>query len=126
MLALTETLVSPVSWTHHWSWLVWSRSWRSALWSVHRQVAVALLVLLGLAVAAPYLWLQPGPLAFVDHQLTGAGGGGGPGLWLVAEDRRRRASLRGGGGPDADGAAARPGPGGMRGRHLPAGGSSLQ
>ena len=93
VLALTELLVSPVSWTHHWSWLVVVPIVAVGLWSVHRQVAVALLVLLGLAVAAPYLWLQHGPLAFVATNSLVLAAAVVLVLWLVAEGRRR-ASLR--------------------------------
>jgi len=93
VLALTELLVSPVSWTHHWSWLVVVPIVAVGLWSVHRQVAVALLVLLGLAVAAPYLWLQHGPLAFVATNSLVLAAAAVLVLWLVAEGRRR-ASLR--------------------------------
>ena len=93
VLALTELLVSPVSWTHHWSWLVVVPIVAVGLWSVHRQVAVALLVLLGLAVAAPYLWLQHGPLAFLATNSLVLAAAVVLVLWLVAEGRRR-ASLR--------------------------------
>jgi len=93
VLALTELLVSPVSWTHHWSWLVVVPIVAVGLWSVHRQVAVALLVLLALAVAAPYLWLQHGPLAFVATNSLVLAAAAVLVLWLVAEGRRR-ASLR--------------------------------
>ena len=93
VLALTELLVSPVSWTHHWSWLVVVPIVAVGLWSVHRQVAVALLVLLALAVAAPYLWLQHGPLAFVATNSLVLAAAVVLVLWLVAEGRRR-ASLR--------------------------------
>ena len=89
VLALTELLVSPVSWTHHWSWLVVVPIVAVGLWSVHRQVAVALLVLLGLAVAAPYLWLQHGPLAFVATNSLVLAAAAVLVLWLVAEGRRR-------------------------------------
>jgi alpha-1,2-mannosyltransferase len=89
VLALTELLVSPVSWTHHWSWLVVVPIVAVGLWSVHRQVAVALLVLLALAVAAPYLWLQHGPLAFLATNSLVLAAAVVLVLWLVAEGRRR-------------------------------------
>ena len=47
VLALTELLVSPVSWSHHWSWLAVAPIAVVTLWPVHRAVAVALSVLVG-------------------------------------------------------------------------------
>ena len=64
-LSLTELLISPVSWTHHWSWLVIAPIAVVSLWSVHRAVAWLLLALVLLAVLAPYLWLQSGPPSYV-------------------------------------------------------------
>jgi alpha-1,2-mannosyltransferase len=64
-LGLTELLVSPVSWTHHWSWVAIAPIAAVSLWRVHRAVAWLLLVLVGLAVAAPYLWIQHGPASYV-------------------------------------------------------------
>jgi len=92
VLALVELLVSPVSWTHHWSWLVMVPIVVVGLWSVHRGVAVALLVLLGLAVVAPYLWLQHGPLSFLATNALVLGAAVVLVLWLVAEGRRRAAA----------------------------------
>jgi alpha-1,2-mannosyltransferase len=64
-LGLTELLVSPVSWTHHWSWVAIAPIAAVSLWRVHRAVAWLLLVLVALAVTAPYLWLQHGPASYV-------------------------------------------------------------
>jgi hypothetical protein len=64
-LALTELLVSPVSWTHHWSWMAIAPIVAVSLWSEHRAVAWMVLVLLALTVVAPYLWIQHGPLSYV-------------------------------------------------------------
>ena len=64
-LSLTELLVSPVSWTHHWSWLVIAPIAVVSLWPVHRAVAWMLLILVTLAVLAPYMWLQSGPVSYV-------------------------------------------------------------
>ena len=64
-LGLTELLVSPVSWTHHWSWVAIAPIAAVSLWQVHRAVAWLLLVLVALAVAAPYLWIQHGPASYV-------------------------------------------------------------
>jgi alpha-1,2-mannosyltransferase len=89
VLALTELLVSPVSWTHHWSWLTMAPIVAWSLWRIHRQVAIALLVELGLAVVAPYLWLQHGPLSFLGTNALVLGGAVVLVLWLVAEGRHR-------------------------------------
>ncbi|HXA33470.1 MAG TPA: glycosyltransferase 87 family protein [Acidimicrobiales bacterium] len=64
-LGLTELLVSPVSWTHHWSWVAIAPIAAVSLWRVHRAVAWLLVVLVALAVTAPYLWIQHGPLSYV-------------------------------------------------------------
>ncbi|HEX4244860.1 MAG TPA: glycosyltransferase 87 family protein, partial [Acidimicrobiales bacterium] len=64
-LALTELLVSPVSWTHHWSWVAIAPIAAVSLWRVHRAVAWLVVVLVGLTVAGPYLWIQHGPLSYV-------------------------------------------------------------
>ncbi len=64
-LGLTELLVSPVSWTHHWSWVAVAPIAAMSSWRVHRAVAWLLLVLVALAVAAPYLWIQHGPASYV-------------------------------------------------------------
>ncbi len=97
VLALTELLVSPVSWTHHWSWLTVVPIVAFALWRVHRSVAVALLVLLGLAVAAPYLWFQHGPGSFVSTNALVLGAAVVLVMWVVAEARSRREVAPGGG-----------------------------
>ena len=106
VLALTELLVSPVSWTHHWSWLTVVPIVAVALWSVHRAVAVALLVLLGLSVAAPYLWLQHGPVSFVTTNALVLGAAVALVLWLVAEYRVRGSSPQVGAGVNAGGATS--------------------
>jgi hypothetical protein len=90
VLALTELLISPVSWTHHWSWLVVVPVVASSLWTVHRSVAVSLLVLLGLGVAAPYLWIHIVPLSYLASNALVLGGAVSLVLWMVAERARRR------------------------------------
>jgi alpha-1,2-mannosyltransferase len=62
-LALTELLVSPVSWTHHWSWLAIAPLAIISLWNIHRVVAWMLVGLLVVATLAPYWWFgSTGPL----------------------------------------------------------------
>ena len=90
VLALTELLISPVSWTHHWSWLVVVPGVAASLWTVHRSVAVSLLVLLGLGVAAPYLWIHLVPLSYLASNALVLGGAVSLVLWVVAERARRR------------------------------------
>jgi alpha-1,2-mannosyltransferase len=90
VLALTELLVSPVSWSHHWSWLAVVPIVAVSLWSVHRSVAIALVVLVGLAVAAPYLWLRHAPVSYVAGNALVLGAVVALVLWTGAEARRRR------------------------------------
>ena len=55
-LALTELLVSPVSWTHHWSWIILLPVILIARWRQDRWVSGAMLMLLLVTAAAPYKW----------------------------------------------------------------------
>ena len=95
VLALTEVLVSPVSWTHHWSWLALAPIVAASVARVHRSVAVALAVLVGLAVAAPYLWLDHGAVGDVASNTLVLGAAVVLALWLVAEARLRRSTRLG-------------------------------
>lgn len=90
-LALTELLVSPVSWTHHWSWVVLAPLVAVSLWTVHRVVAVGSLALLGLGVFAPYLWIRSPPLSYLASNTLVLGGAFVLVAWGIAE-RLRRAS----------------------------------
>jgi alpha-1,2-mannosyltransferase len=54
--ALTELLVSPISWTHHWSWLVLAGVVLVARWGEDRVLSVTLVAVLGVAIAEPYFW----------------------------------------------------------------------
>jgi hypothetical protein len=85
VLALTEVLVSPVSWTHHWSWLALAPIAAASVSRVHRSVAVALMVVVGLAVFAPYLWIRHTILADVASNSLVLGASVVLVLWLVAE-----------------------------------------
>ena len=90
VLGLTELLVSPVSWTHHWSWLTLAPIAAVTLWAAHRVVAVLLLVLVGLAVTAPYWWIQHGPLSYLAGNALVVAGAAVLVVWLAAEARSRR------------------------------------
>lgn len=73
-LALAELLVSPISWTHHWSWLVLAPL--VMVRPVAGRVPLRSLAALALAVAvvAPYTWLRGGWLgALAGDSLTVAG-----------------------------------------------------
>jgi hypothetical protein len=91
VLALTEVLVSPVSWSHHWSWLALAPVAAAASWRVHRAVAWSLGVLVALGVAAPYLWVRPAPLSYVGANSLVLGGAAVLAIWVVSEGRRRLA-----------------------------------
>jgi alpha-1,2-mannosyltransferase len=53
-LALTEVLVSPISWPHHWSWLVLLPVLLVTRWGHDRWVDAGMIVLLAVAIVAPY------------------------------------------------------------------------
>lgn len=55
-LALTELLVSPISWTHHWSWIVLVPVILFAKWRRDPWVRAAMLLLLVVAITTPYKW----------------------------------------------------------------------
>jgi hypothetical protein len=92
VLALTELLISPISWSHHWSWLVVAPIVIVQLWTVHRAVATALVVLVALGVTAPYLWLQVVPLSYLGSNALVLGGAVVLVMWAVAEDVLRPGS----------------------------------
>jgi alpha-1,2-mannosyltransferase len=85
VLALTEVLVSPVSWTHHWSWLALAPIVAVSVARVHRSVAAALMVLVALGVFAPYLWVPSPPLADLASNSLVLGAAVVLAVWLVAE-----------------------------------------
>ncbi len=89
VLALTEVLVSPVSWSHHWSWLALAPIVAASVSRVHRSVATALMALVGLGVAAPYLWGVPGVVGDLTSNALVLGAAVVLVLWLVAEARSR-------------------------------------
>jgi membrane protein implicated in regulation of membrane protease activity len=53
-------------------------------------VAILLLVLVGLAVIAPYWWLQHGPLSYLAGNALVLAGAAVLVVWLAAEARSRR------------------------------------
>jgi alpha-1,2-mannosyltransferase len=55
-LALVELLVSPISWTHHWSWLVLAPVVAWERWGQDRPLEAALCVIIVLVLAEPYWW----------------------------------------------------------------------
>ncbi|MHB2028386.1 MAG: glycosyltransferase 87 family protein [Acidimicrobiales bacterium] len=55
-LALTEVLVSPVSWTHHWSWVILVPVLLLARPRESWALTLAMSLLLAVAVVAPYRW----------------------------------------------------------------------
>jgi alpha-1,2-mannosyltransferase len=56
VLALVELLISPVSWSHHWSWMAAAPIAAATLWRVHRWNALLVVAVVAANVAAPYWW----------------------------------------------------------------------
>jgi hypothetical protein len=86
-LAFVELLVSPISWTHHWSWLVIAPIAVVSLWRSHRVVAWLLVALVVIAVVAPYWWITHGPLSAVASNALVIGGAAALVVWTIAELR---------------------------------------
>jgi alpha-1,2-mannosyltransferase len=63
-LALTELLVSPVSWTHHWSWVAIVPVVLIALGRTRPAISSLMVLLLAVAIADPYR-LDHGPVSFL-------------------------------------------------------------
>ena len=122
VLALTELLVSPVSWTHHWSWLVVVPivRGRPLVGPPAGGRGAAGAARPGGGGAVPVAPARPAGLP--GHQLAGAGGRRGAGA--VAGRRGASKGLTPVGVGPLRPRSGRPG--GVRGRHLPSGGSSLQ
>jgi alpha-1,2-mannosyltransferase len=70
MVAITGLLVSPVSWSHHWIWMIMIVPLLLTRNELHRNVRLALAGLLGLVVLAPYWWFAPGWLASTAEAVT--------------------------------------------------------
>jgi alpha-1,2-mannosyltransferase len=97
-LALTEVLVSPISWAHHWSWVVLIPLVLAARWRERPLVAVWMVVVLAVCVVAPYRWYH---LSWCSHGLVYdvlgyslvLSGAALPTAMFIAERRGGRASL---------------------------------
>jgi alpha-1,2-mannosyltransferase len=73
-LALSELLVSPISWSHHWSWVVIVPVVMVSCRGARRSLLVALVGVVVVAIAEPYWWSVHGWLAAIlDDSLTIAG-----------------------------------------------------
>jgi alpha-1,2-mannosyltransferase len=89
-LALTELLVSPVSWSHHWSWVVLVPVVLAARWGKDRSLTAALAAVLVLAIAEPYWWSVHGWVGgLLGDSLTLAGA-----VLLVVLARGAKRALR--------------------------------
>jgi alpha-1,2-mannosyltransferase len=102
-LALTELLVSPVSWTHHWSWLAIAPLAIVSLWNNHRVVAWMLVGLLAVATVAPYWWFgSKGPLTDLMCDSLVLAGAAVLFVWGCAEAKLWRFSTQVRHSPDGD------------------------
>jgi alpha-1,2-mannosyltransferase len=60
VLAFVELLISPISWSHHWSWMAVAPIAASSLWRDHRWTSVLVGAAIAVSVVAPYWWGVPG------------------------------------------------------------------
>jgi alpha-1,2-mannosyltransferase len=73
-LALIELLISPISWSHHWSWVVIVPVVLVERWGKDRALTSALGAVLVIAIAEPYWWSVHGWLGdLLGNSLTLAG-----------------------------------------------------
>jgi alpha-1,2-mannosyltransferase len=99
-LALVELLVSPISWTHHWSWLVLAPVVAWERWGKDRPVLAALGVIIVLVLAEPYWWPITGWFgAILADSLTLAGAAL---LGVLTWRARSEIASRRSGGPSSD------------------------
>lgn len=70
MVAITGLLVSPVSWSHHWIWMVTAVPLLLSPNELHRNTRLTLVGLVVLVVLAPYWWFSQGWLASVAEAVT--------------------------------------------------------
>lgn len=70
VVAITGLLVSPISWSHHWVWLVMAIPLLLSPNELNRPIRVMLAGLLLLAVVAPYWWFPSGWIASLAEAVT--------------------------------------------------------
>jgi alpha-1,2-mannosyltransferase len=87
VVALAELLISPISWSHHWSWVVLAPVVLPDLWRRRRGAAVLVGLLLAVALAAPYWW-SAGPLADLSSDSLVLAGALVIAGWLLVEARK--------------------------------------
>jgi alpha-1,2-mannosyltransferase len=75
VLAFVELLISPISWSHHWSWMAVAPIAAFTLWRDRRCTSVLIGAAIAVSVVAPYWWGVPGGVVgFVaDNSLVLAG-----------------------------------------------------
>ncbi len=100
MVAITGLLVSPVSWSHHWIWMVMIVPLLLSPAELHRNVRLALAGLMALVVLAPYWWFAPGWLASAAEAIAP--------VWAFGVLALTAASAQRSGVPSADGQPASP------------------
>jgi alpha-1,2-mannosyltransferase len=86
VVSLCELLISPISWTHHWSWLAVAPVVLPDLWRRRPAAAVMVGVLLAVALAAPYWWSAGGAADLTGDSLVLAGAATIC-VWLAVEHR---------------------------------------
>jgi alpha-1,2-mannosyltransferase len=100
MVAITGLLVSPVSWSHHWIWMVMIIPLLLSPNELSRNVRVVLVGLLALVVLAPYWWFAPGWLASAAEAVTP--------IWAFVVLSVTAAGVQRSGATSTDGKVARP------------------
>jgi hypothetical protein len=67
--ALCELLISPISWSHHWSWLALVPVVMIGGYAQFRKVSIAMLFVLAVAIAEPYWWNLSGWVGAITNNL---------------------------------------------------------
>jgi alpha-1,2-mannosyltransferase len=93
VVSLTGLLISPISWSHHWDWLLLVPplligTASGAVPAIARRM---LWVLMVLAIAAPYWWLKSGVSASLLQSLVPIWAGATIVTWAIIEYRSMRA-----------------------------------
>ena len=98
VIALTGLLISPISWSHHWVWLLLVPPLlvNNPAESVPAPVRRMFWILVALAVAAPYWWLHTGSAASMLQSVIPLWTGASIVTWAVIEYR----AMQGDGAPD--------------------------